>query len=781
MNAAGLTLALYLFGAGSIVPDAESVCAGHDANSRNQEAIACYDALFAATTDRPARARLSSRLAWLHWRTGDYERALTEFHRTLALNREIGDRANEGHVINFIGLLYQITGHPETALTHYQQALEIAQSIHDRRLLGFVHYHLGWVNFVSGDYATAVRHYEQSLALRRETGDRTNEATTLNGLGMTHAAMSQFEKALQYHAEALPMILASGDRDREADARDHMGTALTALGRPVEAIEHHMRALQIRRESRALWSQTFSLSALARAYHALGRVDEAAARMKEVVDVIEQGRRKLSTRLFRASLYAGAHGHYARYIGYLMELRDHAGAFTASERSRARLTLDRVQEALVRADSAAGGNLVAHEQELRAKIEKGGSDTAALLAELRSVEEAIHAAHPKLAAARDEMPLDAQQIQSSVLDDESVLVEFALGTEKSFAWTVTRDAITGHELPPRAEIESIAVRLHELLSAGDQRAKRHELEKLMDRLSVTLIAPLNLPRARRLIVVPDGALFYIPFAALEKNGAALIESYEITNAPSASTLALLRRAAARQSHDAAVAVFADPVFRADDPRVSGTVRAPAAADPDLVRAAAESGLRELTRLPSTRVEAETIARLARGSRKALDFEASRATVISEDLGRYRVVHFATHALVNAQNPELSGIVLSLVDRRGANVDGFLRVTDLFGLNVQTDLVVLSACRTAMGQQLRGEGIVGLVSGFMHAGAPRVVASHWDVKDAATAELMKRFYRGMFAAGLSPSAALRAAQRSMRQQERFRSPYYWAAFSLYGLD
>jgi CHAT domain-containing protein len=719
----------------------EAPCADAGDHGRNAEAVACYQQLLSGSSDPHTRARLQSRLAWLHWKTGDFERSLASFNELLATSRALHDRSLEGNTINFIGLLYQMIGEPPKAIAHYKQALEIARETNDRALLGIVDYHLGWIEFVQKDYASAVRHYEQSLALRRELNDRKGEATTLLGLGMAHASLSQYDKALQFENEALALIVESGDRRSEADARDHIGTALTLLHRENEAIEQHTRALQIRRETGARWSESFSLSGLARAQHELGHLDEAAARLKEIVDILEEGRRKLSTRAFRGSMQAGAHGHYERYISVLMELHDNAAALAASEQSRARLTLDSVQDALLHAAE--------HEPELRAEIEKRAGDT-----------------------------LTARQIQSDVLDDDSVLVEYALGKEKSFAWTVTRDAIEGHELPPRAEIESAAVRLHELLSAGDQRANRHDIETLIARLSKTLIAPLHLPRSqRRLILVPDGALFYVPFAALERRGVALIDDYELTTAPSASVLALMRKSAERMTHDAGVAIFADPVFRADDLRV---VRASGAPLGGRHAGGAHQSGAVYARLPATRAEAETIASLARGSRKALDFDASRATLTTEDLGRYRVVHFATHALVNTQTPERSGIVLSLIDRRGAPVDGFVRVADLYHLDVDSDMVVLSACKTALGKELRGEGIVGLVSGFMHAGTPRVVASFWDVKDAATAELMKRFYRGLFVNGQSPAAALRSAQRSMRKEERFQSPYYWAAFSLYGV-
>ncbi|HWW62511.1 MAG TPA: CHAT domain-containing protein, partial [Thermoanaerobaculia bacterium] len=188
----------------------------------------------------------------------------------------------------------------------------------------------------------------------------------------------------------------------------------------------------------------------------------------------------------------------------------------------------------------------------------------------------------------------------------------------------------------------------------------------------------------------------------------------------------------------------------------------------------------LVRLPATRVEAETIARFGGArSRKVLDFEASRRRVLSGDLSDATVLHFASHALINPQHPALSGIILSLVDARGEPVDGFIRVHDLYRLHLRADLVVLSACRTSIGTEMRGEGLVGLVSGFSWAGAPRVIASFWDVKDQATAAFMKHFYRALLADRLPAGAALRRAQLAVRSDPRWGSPYYWGAFTLHG--
>jgi len=311
------------------------------------------------------------------------------------------------------------------------------------------------------------------------------------------------------------------------------------------------------------------------------------------------------------------------------------------------------------------------------------------------------------------------------------------------------------------------------------------------RLSRIILGPAaKALTAKRLLIVPDGALHYVPFAALphpDRAGERLVTRHEIVTAPSASVVALLRReTAGRRPAPRTVAVLADPVFDAGDERVGRPAverRAPPASAVDtLSRALRSAGLEGgLSRLPFTRREAAAILSLvpARDRLEALDFDASRATATGPSLTEYRFVHFATHGFLNSAHPELSGIVLSLVGRDGGEARGFLTATDIFNLRLNADLVVLSGCRTALGQELRGEGLVGLSRGFMYAGAPRVVSSLWRVDDAATAQLMKRFYHGLLKQGLPAAAALRAAQAELMRRPRFRHPFYWSAFQLQG--
>jgi CHAT domain-containing protein len=288
----------------------------------------------------------------------------------------------------------------------------------------------------------------------------------------------------------------------------------------------------------------------------------------------------------------------------------------------------------------------------------------------------------------------------------------------------------------------------------------------------------------------------------------LLNQYEIVNLPSASTLAVVRRETAnRPSATKSLAVLADPVFEANDPRLLKLVQNKTAGDvatstKSAVRAASEpqalpasdfglgrairsfdvsGGRSGFSRLPFSREEADAIAALvpADSLLQAMDFRANRTTAASGELSRYRIVHFATHGLLNGTHPELSGLVLSLVDENGKPQDGYLRTHEIFNLQLPADVIVLSACQTALGKEVRGEGVVGLTRAFMYAGAQRVTASLWQVDELATAELMKLFYRGMLKDRLRPAAALRAAQVEMAKQKRWASPYFWAAFVMQG--
>ena len=395
------------------------------------------------------------------------------------------------------------------------------------------------------------------------------------------------------------------------------------------------------------------------------------------------------------------------------------------------------------------------------------------------------AADPQAAALADPTALKLEDLRRAVLDPGTVLLEYSLGEPRSYLWVISggaRDQVRGFDLPPRTQIEEAAHAFWDAVKGGGDAAS---VGRAAARLSQMVLSPAaGLMANKRLLIVGDGALQYVPFAALADPAQAggyrpLIQAHEVIEEPSASTLALLRRGATERKPAArTLAVFADPVFEKDDPRVQRKPAQSAAAPAFLTRAAE---LR-LARLPSTRLEGTSITSLVPPAERwlALDFDASRAAVTSPRLNDYRILHFATHGVVESARPELSALALSLFDAQGQPQDGFLRLYEIYNLKMQADLVVLSACDTALGKNIRGEGLVGLARGFMHAGAPRVVASLWKVDDQATSELMRQFYAAMLGPKKMPAAAaLRAAQIAVSKQERWRSPYYWAAFVLQG--
>jgi CHAT domain-containing protein len=424
-------------------------------------------------------------------------------------------------------------------------------------------------------------------------------------------------------------------------------------------------------------------------------------------------------------------------------------------------------------------------------------------------------------------PLGLAEIQQQVLDTDTLLLEYSMGDGASYLFVVSQTSITSHRLPKRAEIEEATRRVRELLTApqpqpGDTEAKYRARVKearasywpRAAELSRMLLGPVASQLGRkRLVIVADGALQYIPFAALPalstgndegRNSRAepqpLLVEHEIVSLPSASTLATLRReTAGRKPAEKLLAVLADPVFTGDDTRIrrdvgkaggKGKAKSAVSDETDIAflqmtRSGRETGVigaeAGFGRLLSTRREAASISALVpeRERMRALDFEASRTTALRPELGEYRIVHFATHGLLNNIHPELSGIVLSLVDEAGRPEDGFLRLQDIYNLKLSAELVVLSACQTGLGKEIKGEGLIGLTRGFMYSGAPRVVSSLWKVDDLATAELMKLFYQRMLKDGLPAGAALRSAQLELSRQKRWASPYFWAGFVLHG--
>jgi CHAT domain-containing protein len=707
-----------------------------------------------ATGNRAGEARALSNLGVLSLETGDVQEALAHSGQALAIFRELEDHRWQARVLGNLGALYHGLGEPKRALAHYEEALRLWRETGDRAGEAATLGNLGLVHALLGEPKKALEAHSQALEIWRGAGDRRGEGNALGNLGRARLALGEPREALASFDEAAERLHAAGDLAGEAEALAGRGRALLALGETEKSLAPLTQALELTRTARAPASEAQVLSSLAQAERLLGRGAEARQRSGEVLDAIEKLRARIGNPDLLASFSALAHQAYEFHRDLLMEAHLDRAALETVERARARTLVELLSEAKVEirqgVDTALLDRRAALERRLSAKAQRAlAEDQEALLRDLDLVDAEIREQSPSYAALTQPRPLTVPEIQA-LLDPGTLLLSYSLGAEKSWLWAVTAESVETFELPGRAVLEDAARRLHQKLSTFDVADRGEETREAAD-LSRILLGPVaDRLAGKRLAIVADGALHYVPFGALPP-----LTEHEIVYLPSASALAVQRRTlAGRLPAPRRLAVLADPAFAPGD---------------------------SFERLPASREEAEALAKIAPPGEALvlLGSAAGRSTVLGDRLQGFRVVHFATHGVLDTESPALSGLALSTVDERGQPQEGFLHLRDVYNLRLDADLVVLSGCRTALGKELKGEGLIGLTRGFQYAGAARVVASLWRVEDRATAALMTLFYRAMWEDGLPPAAALRQAQLRLRGERRWRDPYFWAGFVMEG--
>jgi len=756
---------------------------------------------------------------------GEKQKAMDALTQAIEHYNGAGEDYYSPLLLNEIGELYASLGEETQARELYEQALKLEERMGSRATEAQTLYLIGRLHKAASEWDEAARRFYQSLEIRRGVDDWRGQAAAFSGIGEIYAARAQHTQALSAFEEALAIQRKIGDRFGEGGTLGNLGATYAAMGDEARAVDHLNQSLAVRRALGDREGEANALYHQARLARDGGQLEEARALIEASLKLTESIRSSVFSQELRASYLGTMRDYYEFYIDLLMQLHERRPAeghdrtaLQASEMARARSLLDSLAEARVDIRSGVDADLLARERELQQRLsaksevqlrlqtQRGTDEALAALAkeiqmitaEFREVLARIRAASPRYAALTQPQPLAAAEIQQ-LLDGRTQLLEYSLGTERSFLWAVTRDGVTTYVLPPRAWINASARRVYDLLTGRNhskpnetsvQRRARialadKQLRQATSELSRMILSPVAARlKDQRLLVVAQEALQFIPFAILQKPSGVrqpLIVDHEIAYLPSASVLGLLRQeSAGRQPAPQQLAVIADPVFSADDVRVVSRASASPAQtnNPALLRALKNFRSNK----PADDADAATgetfngcIPRL-----RAVDFAANRALVTGVELNRYRIVHFATHALINTAHPELSGIVLSLVDEQGRAQDGFLPAHEIYNLQLSADLVVLSACQTGLGKEVRGEGLVGMTRSFMHAGATRVVVSLWSQRDKETAELMNRFYRLMLGPKpLPPSQALRAAQLEMMKSGRWPSPYFWAGFTLQG--
>jgi CHAT domain-containing protein/Tfp pilus assembly protein PilF len=790
-------------------------------------------------------------LGFLTTQRGDLDKAEVLLQRALTVAQRLAPKTDYvASTLTILGNLALDRGDLPHAEAYYRQGESIAlfSALHSVTL-AIVFVDLGWTLMEQGRFSKADLYCRKAVAMLQSVAPGSLYlAVALENTGDLLRRQGRLAKAAVYMREALAIRqTVAPDGIDVAESLYDLGHLTEDQGELDKAAEYYRRALVIREKlAPGSTAHADTLAGLASIMRRRGQVETAASYYEQALNALESQTARLGgSNDTRAGFRARHENYYRDYTDLLLIEGKTQEAFAVLERSRSRTLLETLATAHVDVRKGADPVLIGKQRSLQADIRAKSERRLRLLAdqhadeqlkavekeisdltsEYQDVESQLRATSPSYAALTQPQPLNSKEIQQ-LLDSETLLLEYSLGQDRSHVFAVTPDSLAAFELPKRAEIEKAARRVYGLLATRDgsvrgetqlernRRMVREEAayNKAATALSRMVLAPVvGQLHDKRLLIVADGALHYIPFAALSEPilQVSLVFNHEIVNLPSASVLAVLRREEdGRKPSPKAVAVLADPVFTRNDARVRSRAFTRTGISPAVVQSLktseqndelsssfsaglltrsvtdvglGRSSVLRLPRLPFSRREADAIMAVTPEGMgmKAVDFDANREAATSPELAQYRMVHFATHGLLDSQHPELSGLVLSLVDTRGRRKDGFLQLGDIYNLNLPADLVVLSACETGLGKEVNGEGLIGLTRGFMYAGATRVVSSLWKVDDFATAKLMQGFYKSMEQEGMRPAQALRNAQLSMINDRRWSAPYYWAGFTIQG--
>lgn len=695
------------------------------------------------------KARLQYSLGLALSRGERLEEARRELHTALKSWEEAGSETGQSSAVTEIGWIEHLEGHEQAALERYLEALELMGQ--DNRQAAGVWDRLATSYRSLGKDQQAINAYQKALSLMEGQVSPFDQAHTVNNLAEAYLDLQQPLQALLRSQEATGLFKRSAQPAAEAHARFVSAKALRKMGR---------------------WQ-------------------EATQALQSVFDLVETLRYRVSGRSWRSAIQASRYSYYEEYWGLMAAAPQ---AFGSQEAARAGYeALERVRSLTLREwmaerdspeDRAAGedefkiSHRIAALDLQRRQLASQGSPAY----RLSEIEEEISSQIERLEGLGQPapQPVSLQEVQQRLLDRNTLLLAYALGERQSFLWVISDSEVRMYPLPDRITIERLAGLCYKLLRRPATVLSQRQLETAIQRLSEILLKDavpwLNSGReaSQRLLILADGNLHYLPFGLLDLNfskasvaAQPLLARHEIIMIPSAGAMLQLRERSHRQ-FKGLFALVADPVFEKQDPRLA--TRA-ATGIPNAVRPGS------LPRLPFQQAILELFP--PQSSRRALGVDASRGMVASGGLEGYSIIHFATHGVFDADRPELSYILLSRYDEQGKPLSGVLRAHDIAKLRLDAELVTLAACETGRGEEIRGEGVLGLAHAFMVAGASRTLVGLWRVQHEATSELMLRFYRRILEGEPNPARALRAAQLSMAQDPKWSAPFFWAGFVLLG--
>ena len=761
-------------------------------------------------------------LGYIEHRKGDWQAAISYMTQAQSLIDDKSDPVKMGQATTGIAEAMNESGMPETALLYLQSTLKYYEQMKDPNFIAYAHWDIGNTYHLLGEYDLAISHQEQALALI--DADSIQAAQCHESWAKTLLAQAKPAEAFRHLELSLATYSRTTNYREAAQARALQARALQQQGDSAAARDVYSEALEGFRKLSDRVNEAAVSFELGKLEIEKGRYDSAEKYLLDSITLTENIRRATTSSDLATAFSATIYERYGAYVDCLMHKSQQGTgnnfaikAFEANELARGRSLAEMLKATGTNLLPGLDADLAAQEKSLRQRLRSkedlkirlltNGAkkeeldaleqEVAKLEDEYKQLSDVIKARFPAFDEITRPHGWDLKRIQQQVIaDDQTLLLEYNLGEKSSYAWTVTRDGFASYELPGGAkQINDAAQRVYELLQSGD--TKQNEWEQATAALSKMVLLPVkNSLNKQRIIVVADGALNYIPFQSLPpspNNSEPLVAKFEVVNAPSASVLGQLRQETdRRQQRPQLLAAYGDAAFPSDfaqrkesnGDHIASLQAAPTDRWRHALRDIELKGDKfdpsSLQRLVYAELEVNNLRKVTgAGSLIATGFDASREKLLSTDLTRFSILHFATHGIFDPKRPEYSGLFLSMIDRDGKDQNGFLGLQDIYNLHAPVDLVVLSACRTGLGKDVRGEGLIGLTRGFMYAGASSVVASLWKVDDEATAELMKEFYTNMVVRQLTPAASLREAQNTIRKRPEWSSPHFWAAFTIQG--
>jgi len=755
-----------------------------------------------------------------HWKTSEYSKALAHYDQALAIARAVKNPQSENECLNNMGIVYQEVGDYDKALAVLNRALELDRQAFGRDYIaidlnniGIVYRKKGVLTGGEEDFRKALEYFHKALDLIDAAKNRQTAVNILNDIGAVHADQGEYAEALKYFERALSIAEGASDKEGISLSANNLGIVHYNLGDYDKASTYSRRAIDIAVQIQAghvLWEALLELANGARKQ---GRLDEALNYYKDSISVIENARSSLALEELKAS-YLGTDKRIEAYhnlIDTLVRLHQadpakgyDAQAFLYLERAKARAFLDSIEVAQVPLVQGIDYRLAREEKRLSRELEDlykkllepnlASAQKAAAAENISRVEDeydelkrGIRSSNPAYAGLKYPEVISLAEAQTTLASAGTTCICYLVGKEASYGFAVNGTGLRIYPLPPRKELQAKVSAYLKVISdkdASDFSAGRD--------LFALLVAPGLTPDTKRLILVPGDILHYLPFEALRRPGGGgnggdtgrgntsggsgvnrdswLVEDCAVSYAPSLSSLReiILRAQQSGPTPKKDLLAFGDPDYGS------------------AAKAGAFTAFENFYSSPAFRffplkfsaAEVERIAALF-SSRRADVYLGKRAT---EDalqalaLGDYKIIHFAAHGLVDDQRPARSSIVLSLDP--ASPEDGFVQVREIYNLRMRASLVGLSACQTALGRFVRGEGIEGLNRAFFYAGASSVLMTLWAVNDEAGAQLMERFYRRLRASD-PITDALRGAKLDMIRSPAFAHPYYWAGYVVTG--